>query len=225
MPNKNNNKYNLTNNNNITNTNNTQCYCSDEEAEEIVPKTEGSNNILPSSGFSDRDVLIFYDFLKKLEKRGGGIDELNCQKTDNIGDILEKLNKRIIKCKKYEKDGIELSKKLVNNYVIINEKNCLDYDDDLCEQHCLDTEVRKFKGLAKIISIGYIYRILLDINSKSFFHVYLRPLIRTDTLGTYAQLSEEIIINATFEELSTLYQIITKEEYERRIRKLFIERD
>jgi len=187
-----------------------------------------SYNLLPSSGYSDDTILTVYDFLEKLVR--GFVKELDYKKTDCAEDIFKKLNIRIAKCKKYKEESLELSEKFVNNFVLISKRK-EKYDEDIqglfCEGDSLPNEQLEIEAHKSIkqpenICLGYIYRIVLDIRNESYFHVYLRPLIYTDTCGKCANLIEEEIRNVSFEDLSTSFKILTKDEYEEKIKELFI---
>ncbi len=199
--------------------------CEEKSMEET---NEDSYTLLPSCGFSDRLIeKSIHTFLEKLIR--GQITELNYKKTDTVEDIFKKLNRRIARCRNFKEESLELSKNLVNNYVIIrkskNKSSSADFLDDIEESNLdceLNESVRKSLKVSEDISLGYIYRVVLDIRNESSFHVYLRPSIYTDTLGRSANLMEEEIRTVSFEELSTLYKIITKDEYERKVKELFI---
>lgn len=188
---------------------------------------DDSDLILPNiSNINDGQVLFFHDFLERLiEHKGLCKDELGDIKgSDTIETLYKRLNYRIAQCRKFKEEALKLTKELVNNYIIISR-----YKDEVRTE--LD-DIRKkdihFKVYNDIVDtseqicIGYIYRIVLDIRRQSFFHIYFNPIIYTDTKGRSANLQEEEIRNVSFEEISTSYKIITKDEYERKIKELFI---
>lgn len=142
---------------------------------------------------------------------------------------IKKLNYRIAQCKKYKENALNITENLINNYVIISkyegdykdcDKELLDYEEEPIPN--LNHEINKSITFPEQVCFGYIYRIVLDIRRESFFHVYFKPIIYTDMLGRSANLREDEIRSVSFEEISTAYKIITKEEYERKIKELFI---
>lgn len=193
---------------------------------------DDSDLILPNiSNINDGQVLLFHDFLERLiEHKGLCKDELGEIKgSDTVETLYKRLNYRIAQCRKFKEEALKLTKELVNNYIIISDyRNKLEpHIYDICDvtyevSEELDVEVRKNITNPEQICIGYIYRIVLDIRRQSFFHVYFKPIIYTDTEGRFANLQEEEIRNVSFEEISTSYKIITKDEYERKIKELFI---
>lgn len=201
----------------------------DVECDEQGPKREETYTYLPSTNITDNQVVKFHDFLENLVKRKVFCSEFDINGSDTIETLYKKLNYRIAQCKKYKEDALNLTKELMNNYVIISryERKYKDEDELVeCEEigptPYLHYEVNKSITFPEQVCIGYIYRIVLDIRRESFFHVYFRPMIYTDTLGRSANLREDEIRDVSFEELSTVYKIITKDEYERKIKELFI---
>jgi len=190
---------------------------------------DDSDLILPNiSNINDGQVLLFHDFLKRLiEHKGLCKDELGEIKgSDTVETLYKRLNYRIAQCRKFKEEALKLTKELVNNYIIISEyKGKVGTELEECEyeyENELDYKIYKDIDAPKQICIGYIYRIVLDIRRQSFFHIYLKPIIYTDTEGRSANLQEEEIRDVSFEEISTSYKIITKDEYERKIKELFI---
>ena len=193
--------------------------------------SEDNFTYLPSTNINDFLALKLHDFLENIVKNGNIFckDELGVNSSDTIETLYKKLNYRIAQCKKYKEDALNITEKLINNYVIISryEGNYKDCDELLeCEEigptPDLHDEVNKSMTFPEQFCIGYIYRIVLDIRRESFFHVYFKPIIYTDVLGRSANLREDEIRDVSFEELSTAYKIITRDEYERKIKELFV---
>lgn len=199
---------------------------SDEELFDPMTEKRETVTYLPSTCISDYYIDTFEQFLiYVIEDK---VKEINCKKTDTVEDLFKKLNRRIAKCKKFREGGEELAEKLVNNYVVVSDYNSkvgecdnIDYEGEEDVPY-LDDMIRKDRGNPKPLNLGYIYRIVLDIRDKSYFHVYFKPVIHTDTNGQNANLLEEEIMAVSFEQLSTTFKTITKDEYERKVKELFI---
>ena len=199
----------------------------DEEIFDPTPEKRETVTYLPSTYISDYYIDTFEQFLKQIiENR---VNEINCKKTDTVEDLFKKLNRRIAKCKKFREGGEELAEKLVNNYVVVSAYNQKVEERDevtCCEDEetvpYLDNIVYRNREFPERLNLGYIYRIVLDIRDKSYFHVYFKPVIHTDTNGQNANLLEEEIMVVSFEQLSTTFKTITKDEYERKVKELFI---
>lgn len=198
----------------------------DEEIFDPTPEKRETITYLPSTCISDYYIDTFEQFLKQvIENR---VKEINCKNTDTVEDLFKKLNRRIAKCKKFREGGEELAEKLVNNYVVVSANLKVEERDEVtrCEDEdavpYLDDIVYRNREFPEHLNLGYIYRIVLDIRDKSYFHVYFKPVIHTDTNGKNANLLEEEIMVVSFEQLSTTFKTITKDEYERKVKELFI---